>query len=740
MKRPKLKKASKRMTCSKRFKIQKKVREHKRKQRKEAKKKGTGAGSAARRARKDPGVPNLAPFKDAVLRDAELKKQQAEELKVKRKEARQKELQKKRDERSKRTERKTDRLSTKDPVAMKTKPEALNKRLLNELHKVLGLADVVLLVLDARDPLGCRCPQLEQTVLEAGKPLVFLLNKIDLVPKDSAEKWLGFLGREHPTVLFKCSTQLPGIGVKAQLPGSEVLVSRSVGEEALMGLLLGLAQHHHSPISSGGSGSKRSKHATTIDTATTDTTAAGEDTEDAAAAEIAAAAEDPAAATTPAVAATASRVAVVGFPNVGKSSIINSLRKTRLCNVGPNAAVTRAMQEVCLNNHSVRMLDSPPVLPSADNAEVALVLRGLHASGVNLADAVRKLDAILERCNMQQIMLHYMVPDFCNTSEFLELLARRRGHLKKGGVPDHAAAARAALSGWLCGKLSFHTSVPADLAATETTKKLESPPLHYDRAALDTANADTLSRCRFPMPAGSIAVKGYGSTKGVLNDLELQQLQQLQQQQQKQQQQQQQAVTASASKGQQQRNGNKVEKAEDNKDEKIEDMAIDEEDDDDEDDDDEEDDDDDDDDEDDDEDDDDEDDDMEEVTAEGNGKAAIAPGPGVDRDNGAVTRTPLGRTRAATAAAAATPAAATKTATPAPTKTATPAPTKTAAPAATKTAAPAAATKTATPAVTKTALPAATKTATPAATKTAPPAAARAPNDDSYDFATDFYL
>ncbi|CAN0188753.1 unnamed protein product [Lampetra planeri] len=701
MKRPKLKKASKRMTCSKRFKIQKKVREHKRKQRKEAKKKGTGAGSAARRARKDPGVPNLAPFKDAVLRDAELKKQQAEELKVKRKEARQKELQKKRDERSKRTERKTDRLSTK--VHTQRSPHgqlcamrknSTNGRCANELicvcdgggaGQVLGLADVVLLVLDARDPLGCRCPQLEQTVLEAGKPLVFLLNKIDLVPKDSAEKWLGFLGREHPTVLFKCSTQLPGIG---HISGAGTASDRA----SLCNHENCLRPAHSSPPS------------------------------------------------------LSFPCAAPGFPNVGKSSIINSLRKTRLCNVGPNAAVTRAMQEVCLNNHSVRMLDSPPVLPSADNAEVALVLRGLHASGVNLADAVRKLDAILERCNMQQIMLHYMVPDFCNTSEFLELLARRRGHLKKGGVPDHAAAARAALSGWLCGKLSFHTSVPADLAATETTKKLESPPLHYDRAALDTANADTLSRCRFPMPAGSIAVKGYGSTKGVLNDLELQQLQQLQQQQQKQQQQQQQAVTASASKGQQQRNGNKVEKAEDNKDEKIEDMAIDEEDDDDEDDDDEEDDDDDDDDEDDDEDDDDEDDDMEEVTAEGNGKAAIAPGPGVDRDNGetvrggAVTRTPLGRTRAATAAAAATPAAATKTATPAPTKTATPAPTKTAAPAATKTAAPAAATKTATPAVTKTALPAATKTATPAATKTAPPAAARAPNDDSYDFATDFYL
>uniref|UniRef100_A0A8C4WID0 Guanine nucleotide-binding protein-like 3 N-terminal domain-containing protein n=1 Tax=Gopherus evgoodei TaxID=1825980 RepID=A0A8C4WID0_9SAUR len=69
MRRPKLNKASKRMTCHKRYKIQKKVREHSRKLRKEAKKRGH------KKPKKDPGIPNAAPFKEEVLREAEQRKQ-----------------------------------------------------------------------------------------------------------------------------------------------------------------------------------------------------------------------------------------------------------------------------------------------------------------------------------------------------------------------------------------------------------------------------------------------------------------------------------------------------------------------------------------------------------------------------------------------------------------------------------------------------------------------------------------
>ena len=49
-----------------------------------------------------------------------------------------------------------------------------------EFKKVVEASDVVLEVLDARDPLGCRCVQVEQAVLAAGsnKKLILVLNKI----------------------------------------------------------------------------------------------------------------------------------------------------------------------------------------------------------------------------------------------------------------------------------------------------------------------------------------------------------------------------------------------------------------------------------------------------------------------------------------------------------------------------------------------------------------------------------
>ncbi len=54
----------------------------------------------------------------------------------------------------------------------------------------------------------------------------------------------------------------------------------------------------------------------------------------------------------------------------------------------------------------------------------------------------------MKRCNSNQMMLHYNVPAFTNVNEFLCLLAKRMGRLKKGGVPDVNKAARRVLQDW----------------------------------------------------------------------------------------------------------------------------------------------------------------------------------------------------------------------------------------------------------------------------------------------------
>ena len=63
--------------------------------------------------------------------------------------------------------------------------EKSRKTFYREFKKVVDASDIIIEVLDARDPLGCRCPQVEEAVLTSGKnkKLILLLNKI---------------GRRHP--------------------------------------------------------------------------------------------------------------------------------------------------------------------------------------------------------------------------------------------------------------------------------------------------------------------------------------------------------------------------------------------------------------------------------------------------------------------------------------------------------------------------------------------------------------
>lgn len=51
---------------------------------------------------------------------------------------------------------------------------------LSMFNQVIQVSDVILEVLDARDPLGCRCPQVEQAVIQSGtnKKIILVVNKI----------------------------------------------------------------------------------------------------------------------------------------------------------------------------------------------------------------------------------------------------------------------------------------------------------------------------------------------------------------------------------------------------------------------------------------------------------------------------------------------------------------------------------------------------------------------------------
>jgi tRNA U34 5-carboxymethylaminomethyl modifying GTPase MnmE/TrmE len=79
-----------------------------------------------------------------------------------------------------------------------------------ELNTLITASDVVIEVLDARDPYSYRSRALENNVISQKKKLIFILNKTDLVARyvndlktsENAIKWGKVLRRDHPTIVY----------------------------------------------------------------------------------------------------------------------------------------------------------------------------------------------------------------------------------------------------------------------------------------------------------------------------------------------------------------------------------------------------------------------------------------------------------------------------------------------------------------------------------------------------------
>jgi len=414
---------SKRTPLRKKYKILKKVKEHHKKKAKEAKKL---VGNKRPKVEKDPGIPNAWPFKEQELAALEARRARAlEEIELKK--AAKKERAEKRklgllddegDEELGRlakeaSNRSSDFDKRKKPKTEVATPQDNSRRAFyKEFMKVIEASDVIIQVLDARDPLGSRCVDVERMVHKAGplKRIVLLLNKIDLVPREVVEQWLKYLREELPTVAFKCNTQQQrtNLGRKTFAKATEnveaLQSSDCLGAETLLQLLKNYSRNQK------------------LKTAVT--------------------------------------VGVVGFPNVGKSSLINSLKRTRVASVGATPGVTKAMQEIHLDKH-VKLLDCPGIVfAAAGDNEASATLRNCTKIE-KLADPVTPVKEILRLCPAEKLMSIYKIPKFGNVDEFLMNVANVRGKLKKGGVVDSPAAARIVLHDWNEGKVPYFTTPPA---------------------------------------------------------------------------------------------------------------------------------------------------------------------------------------------------------------------------------------------------------------------------------------
>jgi len=271
-----------------------------------------------------------------------------------------------------------------------------SKRIWNELYKVIDSSDVVIQVLDARDPMGTRSKHIEEfmTKEKKNKHLFFVLNKCDLVPTWVTKRWVAVLSAEHPTLAFHAS------------------VTNPFGKGALIQLLRQFGKLHQDKKNIS--------------------------------------------------------VGFIGYPNVGKSSIINTLKKKKVCNVAPIPGETKVWQYITFMRR-IYLIDCPGVVYPTGDTETEIILKGIVRIE-NLKEPSEHIGEVLKRVKRDYIVRTYKVEEWTDANDFLEKLCRKSGRLLKGGEPDVNTASKMVLSDFQRGRLPYFVAPPNNNEETEKEK------------------------------------------------------------------------------------------------------------------------------------------------------------------------------------------------------------------------------------------------------------------------------
>jgi nuclear GTP-binding protein len=153
-------------------------------------------------------------------------------------------------------------------------------------------------------------------------------------------------------------------------------------------------------------------------------------------------------------------VGFIGYPNTGKSSIINTLRKKKVCTVAPIPGETKVWQYITLMKR-IYLIDCPGVVPpNGNDTEEDILLRGV-VRVENVHNPEQYIPGVLKRVQPRHIERTYELKDFNGDAvEFLSILARKGGRLLRGGEPDLDGVAKMVINDFLRGKIPWFTPPP----------------------------------------------------------------------------------------------------------------------------------------------------------------------------------------------------------------------------------------------------------------------------------------
>ena len=151
-------------------------------------------------------------------------------------------------------------------------------------------------------------------------------------------------------------------------------------------------------------------------------------------------------------------VGVIGYPNTGKSAIINLLIGRGVARVSPVAGFTKGMQKLKLSQ-GIMLLDTPGIIPTTENRDLSSRALRKHARiGVETWDKVKDADMMIADLMKKYpgvFEKYYNIPAKGDSEILIEKLGRKKCFLKKGNLVNTDRTARLILKEWQEGKIKI---------------------------------------------------------------------------------------------------------------------------------------------------------------------------------------------------------------------------------------------------------------------------------------------
>ena len=317
-------------------------------------------------------------------------------------------------------------------IDMSITPFEKNMEIWKQLWLVVEKSEILFQIVDGRNPLYFRCPDLDKYIKEVNpqKESILIVNKADLMSKDIRKNWADYFKTNGIKFIFFSALEELDKMEKNLIDEEEIEQTSQKEEEEYKiynrkDLILFMKKQAEQIKSNLKEKEPESKQVSV-------------------------------------------NFGFIGYPNVGKSSIINVLMKKKKVGVACMPGKTKHYQtlflpvETLTNNYSINekeicLMDCPGlVFPSFTSSKADMLVNGIYPID-QIKDYHSPIQIIILRLPAKILNNFYgiQLPDLYSAKQFLQILSEKRGFYTGNALPDEARTAKLVLRDYVTGKLLY---------------------------------------------------------------------------------------------------------------------------------------------------------------------------------------------------------------------------------------------------------------------------------------------